>query len=166
MRPRVNSVLCWQLFFTRQYQRAIDAALKGFELDPNYMPAHWCAGMAYNGKRDFPNAVRELERTVALAGNTESQAWLAYVYASGGERVKAVQILHRLKEVSKRQYVSPYQIAVIYTALGDKDRAFDWWEKARRDGFDRVYLSAWPTNDNIRSDPRFTDLLHRVGILK
>lgn len=163
---RVNSVLCWQLFFTRQYQRAIDAALKGFELDPNYMPAHWCAGMAYNGKRDFPNAVRELERTVALAGNTESQAWLAYVYASGGERVKAVQILHRLKEVSKRQYVSPYQIAVIYTALGDKDRAFDWWEKARRDGFDRVYLSAWPTNDNIRSDPRFTDLLHRVGILK
>lgn len=113
--------------------------------------------------RNFPEAIRELQRTVALAGNTESEAWLGYVYASAGERAKALQTLHRLKELSKRQYVSPYQIAVIYTALGDKDRAFEWWDNAQRAGFDPVYLTAWPTNDNIRSDPRFAEIF---GCLK
>lgn len=161
---RANSVVCWQFYFARQYDRAIATAKEGFELDPDYMPAHWCAGMAYNGARNFPEAIRELQRTVALAGNTESEAWLGYVYASAGERANALQILHRLKELSKRQYVSPYQIAVIYTALGDKDRAFEWWDNAQRAGFDPVYLTAWPINDNIRSDPRFADLLRRIGL--
>ena len=139
---RVNSVLCWQLFFAREYDLAIETAQKGFELDPNYMPAHWCAVMAYNGKRDFSNAIRELRRTATLAGNTESQAWLGYVYASAGERGKALDILQRLKNLSKQQYVSPYQIAVIYTGLGEKDHAFEWWDKAQRAGFDFVYLTA------------------------
>ena len=161
---RVNAVFCWQFYFARQYDLAIDAAQKGFELDPNFMPAHWCAGMAYDGKLDFPHAIRELETTVRLAGNTESQAWLAYVLASSGDRAKALEILHRLQELSKRQYVSPYQIAVIYTALGDKEHAFHWWERAQQSGFDLVYLTAWPTNDNLRSDPRFRDLLRRAGL--
>jgi hypothetical protein len=72
--------------------------------------------------------------------------------------------LHHLKDLSKQQYVSPYQIAVIYNGLGDKDHAFEWWDKAQRAGFDYVYLTAWPTNDNIRSDPRFRELLKRVGL--
>lgn len=161
---RVNSVLCWQFYFSRQYDQAIDAARHGFELDTDYMPSHWCAGMAHDGKRDFSEAIRELQRMVDLAGNTESQAWLGYVYATAGEPAKALQILRQLRELSKRQYVSPYQIAVIYTGLGDKDRAFEWWEKARQAGFDYVYLTAWPTNDNIRSDPRFAELLRRIGL--
>jgi eukaryotic-like serine/threonine-protein kinase len=161
---RVNSVLCWQFYFARQYDPAITAVQKALELDPNYMPAHWCAGMSYNGKRDFPNAIRELQTTARLAGNTESQAWLAYAYASAGERAKALEILQRLEQLSKRQYVSPYQIAVIYTGLGDKDRAFEWWDKARKAGFDLVYLNAWPTNDNICDDPRFRELLQKMGL--
>ena len=161
---RVNSVLCWQFYFARQYDSAIDAAQHGFELDPDYMPSHWCAGMAHDGKRNFGEAIRELQRTVQLADNTESQAWLGYVYATAGQRAEALRILHRLKELSKHQYISPYQIAVIYTGLGDKDHAFEWWEKARRAGFDYVYLTAWPTNDNLRSDPRFADLLRRIGL--
>jgi len=161
---RVNSVLCWQFYFSRQYDPAIAAARKAFELDPNYMPAHWCAGMAYNGKQDFPSAIRELQTTVQLAGNTESQAWLAYVYASAGERAKAIEILQRLEQLSNQRYVSPYQIAVIYTGLADKERAFEWWNKAQKAGFDFVYLTAWPTNDNIRSDPRFRELLERAGL--
>jgi serine/threonine protein kinase/Tfp pilus assembly protein PilF len=160
---RVNSVVCWQLYFARQYDHAIEAARKTFELDAAYMPAHWCAGVSYEKKGNFGEAIVELQKTVTLAGNTESQAWLAHVYAAAGQTDKALEILHRLLALSKRQYVSPYQIAEIYTGLGDLDHAFEWWNKAQQTGFDLIYLTAWPANDTLRSDVRYKQLLERIG---
>jgi hypothetical protein len=67
--------------------------------------------------------------------------------------------------LSKRQYVSPYQIAEIYTGLGDMDDAFEWWNKAQQAGFDLIYLTAWPANDALRSDARYKQLLERIRVL-
>jgi len=161
---RVNSVICWQYYFARQYEQAVGAARKTFELDSNYMPAHWCAGVSYQKKGDSAQAVAELQKTVTLAGNSESRAWLAYVYAAVGQRRKAMEILQELQALSKREYVSPYQIAEIYTGLGDMDHAFEWWDKAQQAGFDYVYLTAWPANDVLRSDVRYKHLLERIGL--
>src|SRR5579864_5306472 len=161
---RANSMVCWKFYFARQYDRAIETARKTLELDSDYMPAHWCAGMSYDGLANFAEALRELHKSVSLAGNTESQAWLAYVYASAGETDKALQILHRLMALSKQQYVSPYQIAEIYTGLGDKDRAFEWWDKVRETGGDFIYLTAWPANDSLRSDRRYRQLVQSIGL--
>ena len=101
---------------------------------------------------------------MTLAGNTESRAWLAYVYAAVAQRGKALEILQELLALSKREYVSPYQIAEIYTGLGDMDRAFGWWNKAQQAGVDYVYLTAWPANDVLRSDVRYKHLLERIGL--
>jgi serine/threonine-protein kinase len=163
--PRAYTAVCWQLYFTRQYSPAIEKARQAFELDPDYMPAHWCLAISLGGKGNFREAVPELQRAVTLSGgNTETQAWLGYTYAVAGERDKALQILKHLKSLAKQQYVPPYQIAEIYTGLGDKDQAFAWWSKARYERPDfLLYFRAWPANDSLRSDPRYGELLRSVG---
>jgi tetratricopeptide (TPR) repeat protein len=128
------------------------------------MPAHWCSGVSLLKQKNYPEAINELRTTAELAGNTESQAWLGYGYAVAGQKEKASEILNTLLELSKRQYVSPYQIAEIYTGLGDLDRAFQWWDKARQAGFDPVYLTAWPANDVLRADPRYSALVQQLGL--
>jgi serine/threonine protein kinase/Tfp pilus assembly protein PilF len=161
---RVNTVMCWQHYFAHRYDQAVEAARKTLELDSNYMSAHWCAGVSYQKKGDSGQAVAELQKTVAVAGNTESRAWLAYVYAAVGQREKALEILHELLALSKREHVSPYQIAEIYTGLGDMDHAFEWWNKAEQAGVDYVYLAAWPANDVLRTDVRYKQLLERLEL--
>jgi adenylate cyclase len=81
-----------------------------------------------------------------------------------GKHEKARQILEQLTDPSKQKYVSPYDIATIYTCLGDSDEAFDWLSRAceERSGL-LVYLKVEPMFDRLRSDPRFTELLRRVG---
>jgi hypothetical protein len=94
----------------------------------------------------------------------ESRAWLAPVYATAGQRDKGLEVLQELLALSKRQYVSPYQIAEIYTGLGDMDDAFERWNKAQQAGFDLTYLTAWPANDALRGDARYKRLLERIGV--
>ena len=163
--PRANTVLCLNLYFARQYDNAIEAARRAFELDPDYMPAHWCTGMAYGQKGNFTEAIAELQRAVVLSGDsTELQAWLAYTYAVAGKRDAPLRILSHVRSVAKQQYVSPYRIAQIYTGLGDKDQAFEWWNKARDEHSQfLIYFAAWPANDSLRSDPRYRQLLHSMG---
>jgi eukaryotic-like serine/threonine-protein kinase len=161
---RVNAFLCWESYFSHEYDQALEIARKTLELDPNYMPAFWCSGMTHSMMGDSVHAIAELQRTVALAGNTESQAWLGYVYAAAGQRDKALEILQQLLALSKRQYVSPYQIAEIYTGLGDLDHAFEWWNKARQSGFDLIYLTSWPANDVLRNDARYKQIIESFGL--
>ena len=161
---RVNSFLCWEYYFSRQYDQALEVARRTFELDPNYMPAFWCAGMSHSMKGDSAQAIAELQKVVTLADNTESHAWLGYVYAAAGQREKALEILQQLLGLSKRQYVSPYQIAEIYTGLGDLDHAFEWWNKARQSGFDLIYLTSWPANDGLRDDVRYKQIIESFAL--
>ena len=122
-------------------------------------------GLAYQCKGAFPEALAELKQARSLSDDTtETVAQLAITYALSGNREQASKLLNELKSRSQRRYVSPYEIAMIYTALGDKDQAFAWLEKAyqqRANGI--VELKAEPAFDPLRSDPRFQDLLRRVG---
>jgi tetratricopeptide (TPR) repeat protein len=99
-------------------------------------------------------------------GNPDAAAALAHVYAVIGRKPQAEKILHDLERKSKSAYISPYILATIYASLGDKDKAFQLLEKAYREKSLDIswHLKADLRVDNLRSDPRFQDLVRRVGL--
>jgi serine/threonine-protein kinase len=128
--------------------------------------AHEYLGLAYGGKGRYEEAVTELNGAIALAGRRPVYvANLGYLHAVSGKRDQANRMLGELIERTQTEYVSPCDIASVYAGLGDKAKAFAWLEKAfqERDG-SMVGLKADPYWDSLRDDPRFTDLLRRVGL--
>jgi tetratricopeptide (TPR) repeat protein len=123
-------------------------------------------GRAYEQKTMFKEAVAELSKAVALQRNmTFALAALGHAYAVSGQRSQALQMVNQLKLMSKERYVSPSDIAMIYAGLGEKDQALTWLEKGF---FERswymVLLKVDPRLNPIQSDPRFQDLVRRVGL--
>ena len=91
--------------------------------------------------------------------------FIGHVYAVSGKPAEAQKVVDDLKELSKRRHVSSYHIALIYLGLGEKDRAFEWLENAYKERSDSlVYLKVDPWLDSLHSDPRFADLVRRVGL--
>ena len=92
-------------------------------------------------------------------------ASLSHAYAVAGKRGEAVKLLAELQEQSKREYVSPYGMAIGYIGLREKGQAFEWLEKAfaERAGW-LVLLKVEPRFDSLRADPRFADLVQRIGL--
>jgi tetratricopeptide (TPR) repeat protein len=164
----INADLSAPLFFARQYDRATDSLVKTLEMDPNFALAHGRLGLAYQHMGMYEEAIAEYQRVIELSGsradNPAMLAALAGAYAVSGRKDQARDILHRLKEQSQREYVSPCDIAEIHAALGEKDHAFEWLEKAyEARSSDLRFLKVSQLMDSLRLDPRFQDLLRRVG---
>ena len=126
-------------------------------------------GIGYEGTGKLPEAISEYQKAVELSnGDQGATGSLAHAYAVAGNRADAERILRDLEGKSKGSYVSPYILAAIYASLGDKDKAFQYLEKA----YDERSLDpAWNLKsdlriDNLRSDPRFQDLARRVRLPK
>jgi len=147
-----------------QYDLAIESQRKKLELDPNYPFAYEALGRAYSGKGMYPEAIANLQKAVDLSGGTPHfLSALGYTYGVWGKRNEALKILHQLTLLSKRRYVLPYDIARVYLGLGEKDRAFDWLQKAVADRSIGP-PSLWSKEmDSIRSDPRYAELIRRIG---
>jgi tetratricopeptide (TPR) repeat protein len=138
---------------------------KTLDLDPNFAEAHFQLGMVYEQKRMFDEAIREFQRAADLFQDPMIKAWIARTYASAGRRSESERVLAEVKALSKQQYVSPYLMASIYAALGQKDLAFEWLERVYKDhSYYVVWLNVDRVFDGIRPDPRFQDLLNRIGI--
>jgi hypothetical protein len=92
---------------------------------------------------------------------------LGFVYGSAGMRGEALNVLERLTALSKDRYVSPLNMALVYVGLGEKEQALEKLEKAytARDSL-LAYLGTWPVFDSVRSEPRFKELLHKMGLDK
>jgi len=100
-----------------------------------------------------------------LDNNPSVSGYLGFAYAEAGKKTEAQRVLDELKELSKKQYVPAYSIAIIYAGLNDKDQAFEWLNKAYADrSFYIALLNSEPTLDNLRSDPRFKELLRRANL--
>ena len=154
------------LYHQRQYDRALEQYRRALEMDPNSGFAHWALGNAYVQKGMYEEAIGEYKRAIPLSGDSPDElASLGYAYALSGKRREAQAVIAELQERSTRSYISPTIIAFIYAGLGENDRAFAWLEKAF-DGRDfiLVLLKADPTFDRLRPDPRFADLVRRVGL--
>ena len=151
--------------FTSQYDRAIEQLRLTLELDPNFVMTYYDLGWAYAHKGMYPEAVAQFQKMLELEkDNSSALSGLGYSYALWGKQDEAQKIIKQLEEMSMRQYVSS-DIASVYAGLGDKDRAFAWLEKMYLQREATITnLKIHPPFETLRSDPRFQDLLRRVGL--
>ncbi len=158
--------LGWARFYQGQYDEAIAEYRKAMDLDPNFPWARFYLGQAYEQKRMYPEAIEELKKAVDLSSNsTGFLAALGHAYGESGMRDEAEKILRRLVDHSKRHYVSPYSIALVHAGLGNTDQAFASLQKAIEARSTRlVRLNVEPRFEKLRYDPRFTELVQRVGL--
>ena len=161
----VTSHLGWVLYLARRYDQAIARCKKTLQLDPDFFLARRYLGLAYVQKGLPAEAIPELQKAVDLSDTSPlMKAELGHAYAAAGQRTNAQRTLDELAELSKQKYVSPYFFACIYTSLGDKQLAFDWFHRAFMERADwLVYIKADPRFDTLRPDPRFQDLLRRMN---
>jgi serine/threonine-protein kinase len=162
--PQVNAWVGVQLLLARQYDQAIEALKRSLELDQNNPNATRVLGDVYGAKGMYAEAIATYQQVIKLGGNTPgTQIYLGAAYAKSGEREPAQAILKRLE--TKTEYVSPGELAVLYVALGERDQAFASLERAYVVHDSQLQsLGVDPFFDPLRSDPRFKDLLRRVGL--
>jgi TolB-like protein/Tfp pilus assembly protein PilF len=155
--------LGFRLYFARRYDESIAELKKAHELDPDSDFVYNILGYSYAGKGEFKEAIAAYQEAVRLGDQSTSiQVYLGAAYAGAGERAKAQAILTRLQNT--KEYVSQGELAALYTALGDKDAAFASLESAYQDhDLQLQFLKVDPSFDALRDDPRFADLLRRVG---
>src|SRR6266404_463297 len=151
----------------RDYNALLEASRRGVVSNPNEWVEHEFLAVGYEGTGKLLEATAEYQKAVEMSGgDQDALAALAHAYALIGRRPEAENILRGLQEKSKHVYVSPYVLATIFAGLGDKDTAFQFLEKAYRERSLEIgwHIKADLRIDNLRSDPRFHDLLHRVGL--
>src|SRR5437016_6686160 len=161
----INADLGKAYFYARRYDQAGEQLRKTMEMDQSFQTAHFYLGMVYVMKGSFPDSIAEYQRAKQLNDDPRMLGLLGHAYAVSGQRDEALKTLDQLKENAGQRYVSPYSFALVYAGLGDKDQAFQWLEKSRQDR--TPYLSTIkvdPLLDNLRSDPRFAELMRRVGL--
>ncbi len=166
LNPIVNVHLGWNYFFARQYDNALTQLGRTIELDSNYGLAYWYRGLAYEQQGKYREALAEMRKGEALLkGNVVVAGDIGHVHAVSGDRREAERVIQYLQRESTRRFISPFEIALIHGGLGDKDRAFEWLDKASRERSDLlIYLKVDPRLDSLRSDPRFQDLAASVGL--
>jgi eukaryotic-like serine/threonine-protein kinase len=152
--------------FTHQWDKAIEQLRYAIDLDPNYWFDYCFLGRAYEQKGRLSEAVETFKRGLVLEGNTELWSGLGHAYAVSGNRADAQKTADHMKEMSTQRYVAPYNVAVIYAGLGEKDEAFNWLRRAYDDrSYTLVaYLNTDARLDNLRSDPRFGELRRRIAL--
>jgi len=137
------------------------------ELDPNFPGAHDELGFAYLKARRNEEALEEFQKTVALSGRAARYLGdLGYAFAVTGKRAEALSILKELEEKYERREAVGQYLAAVHTGLGDKSKAFAWLEKdaERRSGIRLPFVKWWFAFDDLRSDPRYADLLKSIGL--
>ncbi len=163
----INTDLGQVLYYARQYDQAIEQLQKTLELDPNFIVAHFFLALLYAQKAMNDEATAEAQKARALSGGDDSLmlAHLGAIYSFSGRSDEAKKVLDQLHQLSKHRYVSPFYTALIHKGLGQKDQALEWLEKAykKRDHWLET-LKVHPWFDSLRSDPRFIELLRKMGL--
>lgn len=159
----ISADLAHILLVGRLYDESIEQSRKTLELDPNFAVAHSELGQAYEQKRMYNEAITELQKAIVFSGgNTTYRSNLAHAYAVTGRTTQALKILNGLKNRSNQRLSHASEIALIYAGLDEKNQAITWLERAYEQRFDPSILLQ-PAFDPLRSDPRFQDLVRRIG---
>jgi tetratricopeptide (TPR) repeat protein len=135
-------------------------------MDPGHYQALWILGHTYAANKQFDEAVAAAEKAVVVSERTPGALGiLGLAYGLAGRKAEAIKVLNELHELNKSRYVTPAALVNVYIGLGDKEQAFVWLEKAFQERSNFVaFLKVFPLLDSIRSDPRFDDLIRRVGL--
>lgn len=162
----MNFSLGWRLYLARKYDQAIEQLQNTLEMDPNFALPRMVLGQAYEQKNAYPQALAELQKAVGISHDSPQMLGaLGHAYGASGNRSDAEKVLVKLTEQSKKQYVSPFYMAIVYVGLAENDKAVDWLEKAYMDRSNAIIFSKVdPQLDPLRSTPRFQALLHRLAL--
>lgn len=159
-----RGLLGLSMHLARRYDESIDLQKKTLALDPELSTSHSYMGYAYAAKGQYEQAIAEFKESMRIGGvNTSDQCYMAAALARAGRRDEALTILRELE--NSKEYVSPTELATLYVGLGEKEKAFASLEKAfEAHDLQMQFLGVDPAFDDLRSDPRFNDLLRRVGL--
>jgi serine/threonine-protein kinase len=152
-------------YYARQYEKAIEQYQKTLEMDPQFVRAYVTLGSTYGQKGMYQEAIAMFQRAMDMSGDRSKVAALGRAYALAGMKEDALNAINELKQLSKQRYISPYCIALIYSSMNDKDEAMEWLQRAYDQHVSElIYMKVDPYLDNLRPDPRFKELLAKVGL--
>jgi TolB-like protein/Tfp pilus assembly protein PilF len=163
--PIIGTNLGDALFYARRYDEAIAQYQRVLSLDPNFDNAFYGLGLAYWQKGMKPEAIAKMRKYVELSGARLGNGELGLFLAKSGQRDEAVRLLGELKQESLRQNVPGSSFALIHLGLGEKEEALDWLEKEIDErGPNPNAYAVWPELDELRTEPRFKDMLKRLNL--
>ena len=168
--PQVTGTMGYHYLAARQYDDSITLYKKAMELDPGLDWVHAQLSWAYGAKGDYAQAIEENKKAGTQVDpispeNQLNAAALGWIYALAGRRTDALKVIGQFKELEKRADVDYYNVAVVYAGLGEKDETFEALERAyaQRSG-SLAFVNADPFFKDLRSDPRYKELLRRIGL--
>jgi serine/threonine-protein kinase len=166
----ISSIIARDLARIHYYRHDFDAALEQcdhtIELNPHFTPAYWMLGMVQEQRGDFDESAAAFQRAIQLAPQSPlMQAALGRTLALSGKRREGLRILQDLCDLAGKRYVSPFEIASLYFALGDEGKGFDWLGKAFQDRcFELICIKVDPRMASLRAHARFQDLFRQLGL--
>ena len=151
-------------YFAGHYKEAVEQSLRVLEIDSSFARAYEDLGRAYEQMGMYPQAIAASEKAVACSGRSSRDlASLAHAFAIAGKQREALELLHELKKLSQKRYVSPYAFALVFTGLGNKSQAFAWLEKAYKGRNEALpFLKVNPRLAALHSDSRWQNLVRRM----
>jgi tetratricopeptide (TPR) repeat protein len=172
----INTDVACALYYARRFDDSIRQCRWVLETEPNFVTAHFRIGLAYEQLGRYEEAVEAFQSVIALStddtkaeamaafkGGADARASMAHTYALCGHCEEARSILAELEAQAARAYIPPHDLAMVYSALGERDKAFEWLKMAYQERFSLlILLELDPRFDSLRADPRFTTLLSRI----
>jgi TolB-like protein/class 3 adenylate cyclase/Tfp pilus assembly protein PilF len=160
-----NEEVGWMLYMARRYEDAIEQLQHTLELDPADALTHADLALCYIAQNQIVEALAEAKKALQSGDDPMVPATASYVFGIAGLKQEARAALSELENIASVRYVCPYDFAAAYLGLGEKDRAFEWFNKAYDDrSVCMVWFKVDPRFDGIRSDARFKDLLFRMAL--
>jgi TolB-like protein/DNA-binding winged helix-turn-helix (wHTH) protein/Tfp pilus assembly protein PilF len=160
----ISADLADALSIAHRYDESVQQSQRTIAMDPHFAVAHYELGQALEQQHKHDEAIAEFRRAIELSGgNTTFESNLANAYAVSGRNEEAMKIAKDLESRQRKDTSTDASIALIYVGLGDDDRAMIWLNKAYQARFNPSILMR-PVFDPLRADPRFQDLLHRIGL--
>jgi tetratricopeptide (TPR) repeat protein len=157
------------LLTSKKYQQASEHLLKALDLEPTNFIAHTSLGVAYCFQSRIEEGICEIQQAIDLSDRDEwPVAALGIVHAAFGDQGQAREILSELEQRARDEYVSAIHIAAIHAQLGEKNKAFEWLERAYEERCSLLFAVVngyiGRTFDLLKNEPRFQDLLNRIGL--
>lgn len=160
----INMNLATTYYLTGEYGKAVEVLNQAIELEPNYVPTRFVLAWVRILEGRLTEAIEDYQFVYKLDQSSVTLGYMGYAYAIAGERAEAEAILNKLREISLREYVSPYSKLLIHLGLGATERVFELLEQLCEECNDwLVWLKVAPELNGLRNDARFKDLLRRVG---